>query len=213
MAHITTVIWDWNGTLLDDVALCARLIDTLLTRHGYAPVGSLERYRQVFRFPVRAYYEDVGFDFSRHPFDELAAEYMELYTPQSEACGLVPGALDTVRRLREKGLRQVILSASRTDILRAQVAARGLDGYMDALVGIGDIYAKSKVDAGLCWLRESGTDASRALLVGDSTHDFETAQALRAQCVLFAGGHQPEKTLAATGAPVIGRLADMEKYL
>ena len=138
---------------------------------------------------------------------------MELYTPQSEACGLVPGALDTVRRLREKGLRQVILSASRTDILRAQVAARGLDGYMDALVGIGDIYAKSKVDAGLCWLRESGTDASRALLVGDSTHDFETAQALCAQCVLFAGGHQPEKTLAATGAPVIGRLADVEKYL
>ena len=204
MAHITTVIWDWNGTLLDDVALCARLIDTLLTRHGYAPVGTLEKYRQVFRFPVRAYYEDVGFDFSRHPFDELAAEYMELYTPQSEACGLVPGALDTVRRLREKGLRQVILSASRTDILRAQVAARGLDGYMDALVGIGDIYAKSKVDAGLRWLRESGTDASRALLVGDSTHDFETAQALCAQCVLFAGGHQPEKTLAATGAPVIG---------
>ena len=138
---------------------------------------------------------------------------MELYTPQSEACGLVPGALDTVRRLREKGLRQVILSASRTDILRAQVAARGLDGYMDALVGIGDIYAKSKVDTGLRWLRESATAASRALLVGDSTHDFETAQALRAQCVLFAGGHQPEKTLAATGAPVIGRLADVEKYL
>ena len=108
MAHITTVIWDWNGTLLDDVALCARLIDTLLTRHGYAPVGSLEKYRQVFRFPVRAYYEDVGFDFSRHPFDELAAEYMELYTPQSEACGLVPGALDTVRRLREKGLRKTV---------------------------------------------------------------------------------------------------------
>ena len=73
MAHNHTVIWDWNGTLLDDVALCARLIDTLLTRHGYAPVGSLEKYRQVFRFPVRAYYEDVGFDFSRHPFDELAA--------------------------------------------------------------------------------------------------------------------------------------------
>lgn len=48
MPVFDTVLWDWNGTLLDDAALCCELLNTMLARHGYAPVGSMEAYRQVF---------------------------------------------------------------------------------------------------------------------------------------------------------------------
>ena len=67
MPVFDTVLWDWNGTLLDDAALCCELLNTMLARHGYAPVGSMEAYRQVFCFPIETYYRRAGFDFSRHP--------------------------------------------------------------------------------------------------------------------------------------------------
>ena len=57
-------LWDWNGTLVNDVALCSQLLNSQLQRHGHAPLGGVEEYRRVFRFPIEEYYKDAGFDFS-----------------------------------------------------------------------------------------------------------------------------------------------------
>ena len=200
---------DWNGTLLDDAALCCELLNTMLARHGYAPVGSMEAYRQVFCFPIETYYRRAGFDFSRHPFAALADEYMRLYTPRSLGCPLQPDACAVLDALRAQGMRQVMLSASKRENLQQQVEHFGLRSRFDTLLGLSDIYAKSKTEVGLRWLRESGADPARIMMVGDSEHDFEVARALGVRCVLFSGGHQPREVLAATGAPVIDALAQL----
>lgn len=209
MPVFDTVLWDWNGTLLDDAALCCELLNTMLARHGYAPVGSMEAYRQVFCFPIETYYRRAGFDFSRHPFAALADEYMRLYTPRSLGCPLQPDACAVLDALRAQGMRQVMLSASKRENLQQQVEHFGLRSRFDTLLGLSDIYAKSKTEVGLRWLRESGTDPARIMMVGDSEHDFEVARALGVRCVLFSGGHQPREVLAATGAPVIDALAQL----
>lgn len=209
MPVFDTVLWDWNGTLLDDAALCCRLLNVLLARHGYAPVEGLEAYRAVFCFPIETYYRRAGFDFSRDPFPALAQEYMELYRPQSLDCPLQAGAREVLSQLRDGGVRQLILSASRLDDLERQVAHFGLREYFDRLLGLSDIYARSKTEVGVAWLRESGADPARTVMVGDSEHDLETARALGVSCVLFSGGHQPRALLAATGAPVIDALQQL----
>ncbi|MFR2591736.1 MAG: QueT transporter family protein, partial [Ruthenibacterium lactatiformans] len=209
MPVFDTVLWDWNGTLLDDAALCCELLNTMLARHGYAPVGSMEAYRQVFCFPIETYYRRAGFDFSRHPFAALADEYMRLYTPRSLGCPLQPDACAVLDALRAQGMRQVMLSASKRENLQQQVEHFGLRSRFDTLLGLSDIYAKSKTEVGLRWLRESGADPARIMMVGDSEHDFEVARALGVRCVLFSGGHQPREVLAATGAPVIDALAQL----
>ena len=126
MPVFDTVLWDWNGTLLDDAALCCELLNTMLARHGYAPVGSMEAYRQVFCFPIETYYRRAGFDFSRHPFAALADEYMRLYTPRSLGCPLQPDACAVLDALRAQGMRQVMLSASKRENLQQQVEHFGL---------------------------------------------------------------------------------------
>ena len=93
--------------------------------------------------------------------------------------------------------------------LQQQVEHFGLRSRFDTLLGLSDIYAKSKTEVGLRWLRESGADPARIMMVGDSEHDFEVARALGVRCVLFSGGHQPREVLAATGAPVIDALAQL----
>lgn len=209
----TTVLWDWNGTLMNDVPLCWELLNHQLKRHGYAPVGDLDAYRRVFRFPIEQYYQDAGFDFSRHPYAQLAQEYAVLYASRCESCPLQPQAEDTLRALRDAGVHQLILSASEQSALEKQVAFYGLTKYFDTLLGLSNVYARSKVDAGLSWLKESGASPSSVVMVGDSVHDFEVAQALGVRPILYAGGHQPADVLAATGAPVVNGLDQIFSYL
>ncbi len=201
------VLWDWNGTLLDDVTLCVDALNRLLARYGYDRQYDLDGYRKIFGFPIRDYYLRAGFDFDRHSFDELAQSYMQDYVPASTACPLMPGAEQTLSRLQAAGKKQVILSASPIGTLRQQAGQRGLLPYFDRLLGLGDIYAKSKVELGLSYLAEERFDTDAAVMVGDSVHDFEVSRALGVRCVLYSGGHQPPEALAATGAPVVQSLS------
>lgn len=196
------VLWDWNGTLLDDVDLCVEGLNRLLALHGYPQRYDLEQYRAIFGFPIEDYYIRAGFDFSKHPYPLLAERYMEHYIPASETCGLMEGAVAALEMFKSAGARQVILSASPVSTLRAQVAQRGVEGYFDRLLGLGDIFAKSKVELGLTYLRENGFDPARAVMLGDSVHDAEVAEALGVRCVLQCAGHQLKNVLQTAGVPV-----------
>jgi len=204
------VLWDWNGTLLDDVALCVDALNRLLAQYGCPQRYTLGQYREIFGFPIRDYYVRAGFDFSAHSFAELAEAYTEMYRRDSAVCPLADGARDALEALRAAGARQVILSASQLDTLEQQVTARGVRPYFDRLLGLGDIYAHSKVEIGLSYLDElkrAGALPRRMVMIGDSAHDFETARALGAACVLVESGHQSRRRLEATGAPVVPDLA------
>lgn len=202
------ILWDWNGTLLDDVQLCVDALNRLLARYGYPQRYDRDQYRAIFGFPVQEYYARAGFDFSRHSFDELAVSFMEDYIPASARCPLMEGARDALDAFANAGLRQVILSASPVPTLEQQAAQRDVTRYFDRLLGLGDIYAKSKVDLGLRYLQETGFAPARAVMIGDSTHDFEVARALGVGCVLQSGGHQPPEVLRETGAPVVPGLRE-----
>lgn len=196
------VLWDWNGTLLDDVDLCVDALNRLLAAHGYPQRYDHAGYKAIFGFPIEDYYRRAGFDLQKHPFALLAERYVADYNPASEACPLAAGAVEALEAFRAAGVRQVILSASPLPTLKAQVVQRGIGGYFDRLLGLDDIYAKSKVELGLRYLRENGFDPARAVMIGDTDHDLEAAQALGVRCVLQCAGHQPESVLRATGAPV-----------
>ncbi|MDD4851502.1 MAG: HAD hydrolase-like protein [Gemmiger sp.] len=203
------VLWDWNGTLLDDVEVCVDALNRLLALYHYPQQYDLAGYRAIFGFPIREYYLRAGFDFDKHSFETLAESYMSLYLPKSEGCGLCPGAAAALKALQQAGVRQTILSASQLPTLEAQVRQRGIRPYFSTLLGLGDIYATSKVALGRRFLETSGLDTQKTVMVGDSTHDFEVAQALGIPCLLYAGGHKPAETLRQTGAPVYSSLADV----
>ena len=85
------ILWDWNGTLLDDVELCVDALNRLLEKHAYPQRYDRDQYRAIFGFPIEEYYVRAGFDFSRHSFAMLAEEYMDDYIPASAACPLAEG--------------------------------------------------------------------------------------------------------------------------
>lgn len=207
-----TIFWDWNGTLLDDVDYVVRLNNRLFSRWGLEPFATADAYREVFDFPIRDYYRRVGV--TENIFEDVAQAWSAGYMEGCRACPLREGAAEAVARFREAGLRQVVVSASKGEHLSVQVGFYPqLAGAFDSLLGLADIYAASKVHLAQGYLAAHGLDPAEVVLLGDTCHDHEVAQAVGCGCLLISGGHQLPAKLAATGRPVMGSLGQAVDYI
>ena len=206
MRRVQHVIWDWNGTLLDDAELCVEVMNGVLARRRLPPLTA-ERYADRFRFPVRDYYADLGFDFAQESFERVGTEFIEGYAAREASCGLRAEARETLEALASRRLTQSVLSASQQARLEAQARRLAVHVHFEALVGLDDHYAHGKVGIGQRWLAESGVDPARTVLVGDTDHDVDVARALGVQCVLVPSGHQSPERLARCGVDVLPGLA------
>lgn len=203
--RIRQLLWDWNGTLLDDVDHCVSVVNSMLAKEGLPDLSRLD-YRTHFDFPVVDYYRRVGFGTDPEEFARLSRCFVEAFNAGVGGCRVHVEAFDCVRAWSAAGGRQAILSASRQDHLERLVTQFGLLDYFEALGGIGDIYAAGKIGRGHEILEQLGWDPATTLLIGDTRHDFEVARALGVHCLLVASGHQSEERLRATGAEVVTEL-------
>lgn len=202
MSKLTTVIWDFNGTLVDDAAACLEATNYMLGQRGLAPVEQ-EAYRRLFRFPVIDYYRDIGFAVDDGQYDALADEFLELYRQRCHLCGLQPGVDRALELLSQAGVRQIVLSASESTILGRQLADLGILGYFDQVLGVDNARAGGKVELAKAWMAQSGLEPGSVLLIGDTTHDAEAAAAIGVPCLLVPSGHHDAARLAAMGARIV----------
>ncbi|MFO7870419.1 MAG: HAD hydrolase-like protein [Kiritimatiellia bacterium] len=212
MKQITHILWDWNGTLLDDVPACVRALNIMLRRRSLKEVSHRD-YRERFHFPVIDYYRDLGFDFESDDWDTVALDYHKLYRRFSTGSPLRAGADRALAALREKGLAMSVLSASNIDLLSVMVSARGIAGFFDGLYGLPNYYADSKVAAGRQFLKTAAVNPENVLVIGDTVHDSEVADELNCRCLLLKGGHQSEERLRRTGCNIAAEAGEAVEYL
>lgn len=210
--RIAHVIWDWNGTLLDDAELCVDVMNGVLAKRKLPPITA-ERYAHQFRFPVRDYYANLGFDFEREPFEVIGTEFIEGYAAREASCDLRAGARATLEGLAARGLRQSVLSASEQARLEKQARRLDVHAHFEALVGLDDHYAASKVEVGHRWMERSRVDPRLTVLIGDTDHDVEVARALGVQCLLVPSGHQSQARLEQSGVEVLPTLTTLLEVL
>jgi phosphoglycolate phosphatase len=202
LSHKKHVIWDWNGTLLDDVEQVVEVIGQILAVHGLPPV-TREQYRAVFCFPISEYYRRLGFDFEKEPFEVLSDRFVQLYGAVAKQCSLHPGAESLFQSLRKQGIRQSVLSAAHEGQLKDLLAHHSLLPYFDHVYGLSDFHAASKVERGLELLQVVGIPADECILVGDTDHDLEVGKAMGIDVLLLADGHQSYERLAAVHHNVV----------
>ena len=208
----THVIWDWNGTLLDDATACVAAINALLERRNL-PQVTHRQYLDVFDFPVRDYYLQLGFDFSKDDWDRVAEEYHAIYAVTSAHAPLRSGTLATLQELKSKGVALSVLSACESSLLRRMIHARGILDFFERIYGLSNLYAHSKVDLGHTLLADAGIPKAGTLLVGDTTHDFEVASAIGIACLLMTGGHQSAAKLGTCGCPITHNLTEVLEFV
>ena len=207
----TDVIWDFNGTILDDVEAGILSVNKLLSDRGLDTIPDEEFYRSVFTFPIIEYYRALGFDFNAEPYEVLAPLWVAEYLKNSKSAPLREGFEEASRRFSELGICQHVLSATELGMLKKQLSDLGIADRFCDVYGLDNIHASSKTALAKRW-REEHTDAV-ALFVGDTEHDFETAKTIGCDCALICGGHQPkEKLTACEGALVFDDIYELLAY-
>lgn len=204
----SAVIWDFNGTILDDVTIGIESINVLLARRGLPLLQSKEAYRQVFRFPIEAYYADLGLP--QDEFEALAYEWIAEYLSRLPRAAVHPNVISVLRKISEMEIPQIILSATEQQQLEMQISQLGLTNFFSAIIGNGDIFARTKIGGAGRWRAEH---PGRVILIGDTDHDLQTAQFLQAECLLLAIGHQSREKLCTLGVPVLSDPMQILPYL
>ena len=206
VSPIRQVLWDWNGTLLDDLTYAIGVRTRTFPAFGLPRIGSVAEYHRQFTFPVRRYYERAGV--TDETFVAVAHAWMAEYVRGFDTVPLHGDAVETLARFAAAGVRQAVLSATRRDMLESQIARFPIRAYFTDVLGLSDIYARSKEAVGLDYLARCGVPAASTLMIGDTLHDAEVARAMGTGCVLVARGHQSRETLLTAGVPVMDTLLE-----
>ena len=182
------IFWDFNGTVLDDVELCHEILSEMLEEENRPPV-SFEDYLHIFTFPVRAYYAIV-YDLEKTPFDVLAHRFIDRYQPRSLSCKLHDGVIETIQECAEMGYTNVLLSASEKKNLLTQLEHYQIGHLFSHILGTENIYATSKIAVAKAFIKDHKIDSKDILMIGDTLHDAEVAEALGCDIILYTKGHQ-----------------------
>lgn len=209
---IKHIIWDWNGTLLDDLWLSIKAINIVLKEYNIPTIHE-ENYLEIFTFPVIDYYERLGFDFEKNPFTVVGTRFIEEYTKRQLEPNLHKGAKELMECLHRNGVTQSLLSAARQGMLDTLIAHHHLQDYFIKVIGQDDHYAHGKTEAGKAWVDSLDVRPHEVLFIGDTLHDLDVANAIGADCALIAGGHTSYARLKKTSAFVFKNLDDLKTWL
>ena len=210
------IIWDWNGTVLDDVLVCKTIANIMLAERDIPTLPDLDAYRAVFGFPIKRYYEKMGYRFGPEDesYESVADEFIVYYDRLYRDSVLRPGIVAFLDKLKGEGYRQVLLSATRHDQLVEQVSAFGDVGdRFERKLGLSDHYAFSKAALAKAFIEGEGIPRDRTLFIGDTDHDFEVSSAIGCPCILLEGGHQSRERLLKVGVPVLRDLIELGIWL
>ena len=203
------IIWDWNGTLLNDTRLCVEVLNALLAERGRAAIGP-DEYRKQFGFPIIHFYDYLGFDVDVDSFESVSRAFIDAYEARwLTECSLHPDAEAVLQALSAGGLSHSILSAAEQCTLERGVAHYGIGSHFKGVIGTDNIHALGKVERGRAWMAQLEWPPEAVVLVGDTLHDLEVAEAIGCDCVLMTHGHHCPTRLGDSGAPLAHSLREL----
>jgi phosphoglycolate phosphatase len=206
------VLWDWNGTLLDDLHGVFSALTSTLSEYGL-PTFTLDQYRATVHHPMHSWLAEEGV--LKHDqvdlFSRLSDRFHEYYLEERPKYRLHRGAQDLVQRIHAAGIPQAILSAHPQAMLESGVESFGLAPYFAGIFGAQDNGGHGKHDVAQRLIRELNIDCRTALLIGDMDHDFEVAQTVGLTCYLVGNGLQAPTKLKPLGVPVFSSLDDIAR--
>ena len=211
-SSIDTILWDWNGTLLDDVDICIIAMNKMLSERKMATI-SRNFYFANFTFPVIRYYEAMGWDFTKESFSDISIEFMSNYDAIFNSSPLHKNTFETLDYFKKQGYKQIVVSALEHTRLIESLSIHSLDHFFDAAYGIENILGGGKIHLAKKMIEEQRLIPEQACMIGDTEHDLEVAQAIGTHCILVAHGHHKIERLQQLDVKVVNNFTELKDVL
>lgn len=210
MAEAHHVVWDWNGTILDDSDMVIEISNEVFAAAGFAAV-SRERYRAAFRRPIRAFYEELaGSPITDEQWMRLDRLFHDTYASRAGEISLAHGVVEVFAHIKSLGWTQSILSMYPHDGLMDHI------GRFD----IGRVFARidgsrhsnngpSKAGYLIEHLEMIGIGGKNITLIGDSLDDVAAAESVGGKAIFYASGLHSDEAAATLTCPVAHTMAEV----
>ncbi len=209
---IKHIIWDWNGTLINDAWLFVELMNEELSIRNL-PLININKYRQYFTFPVKQYYQNLGFDFNKEDFKEVGYKFIQKFRTRRLEPKLFLNTKKILNKINKLNISQSIISAQEHELLNETVKHYNISDYFNNISGITHYYADSKIQLAKVERKKINFQNDEIMMIGDSVHDYEVAQQLNIKCLLFSKGHYSKDRLLKTQNIIIDDLPELLQYL
>ena len=206
------IIWDWNGTIYNDTLFCVNIMNNLLSERNL-PLLTVKKYKEVFDFPVKNYYQKLGFDFGKEAFEKIGSEFIYEYNNKHFSCKLHVDIEKLINKLDKNDYAQFVLSAREETKLMEDLKHYGIHNLFQDVSGLNNHYANGKISIGKSLIERNGIIPEKCLLIGDTLHDAEVAKELKVDCLLIANGHHSYNKLKQINVPVFNSVAELDNYL
>ena len=208
MSKYKHIIWDWNGTLLNDGWLFVDIMNSILEHRNMKTI-SLKKYREIFEFPVEKYYIKLGFNFQQESFEKCGLEFINKYRKRCYEAKLYPKVITLLKKLTKIGITHSILSAQHQEILNNHIKYYNIKKYFISLIGLDNYFATSKINNGIKFIKQVNINPSNILMIGDTNHDYESSIKMGIDCILLSHGHYSKKRLLKKTTKVLDSLDEI----
>lgn len=210
MRKVEHIIWDWNGTILDDAWLCVEILNDMLAKRKL-PTVTEDTYSDFFDFPVINYYKLVGFDLNKEPFELLSKEYMDTYEKRKFECSIHSYFHEIQPNIKSKNIKQSILSAYAENYLFDVLNKFNILDEFTYVSGLKHIMADTKIGNGIKLINKIDIPKVNCILIGDTIHDADTADAMGIEYVLVPAGHNSLNRLKSRTNNIIRSIDDLNR--
>lgn len=214
----THLVWDWNGTLLDDTHAVIQATNAAFAEVELAPI-TLEQYREMYCIPIPRFYKRfLGRPPTEAEWERMDGIFHRHYAEQRVACGLTTGVEELLNQWQRAGRSQSLLSMHGHEQLVPVVRGYGIEPRFVRVDGRTGPSGGSKAlhmerhfaalagAAGMAGMQ--GIVPENSVVIGDALDDAVAAAHVGARVVLYTGGSHSRSSLEAAGVPVVDSLAE-----
>ncbi len=207
---ITHIIWDYNGTVLNDAYTSVLAVNEMLKARGL-PDTNLEIYKKTLTMPLTEYYKTVGI--YTEDIAALSEEFRKYCKMHGDSSHIFDGVYDVISFARALGIKSYLFSSLYHGHLVEETEKYGIGGWFDKVCGLPDKNLGSKSDMARAVFEKEGIVPKNTLFIGDLTTDAQTAHALGADCILIPNGHTDKARCQAACDKVFDDVKQVIEYI
>lgn len=207
---ITHIIWDFNGTVLDDVDASVAAVNDMLRIRGL-PETTKEKYVGSVSLPLDRYYSGIGI--KNTDMSSLSEEFRRHCKKHDDLTHIFEDFYDAAEYAKSLGIKNILMSSLYIDYLYEETEKYKIREYFDDMIGMDDMLVGSKLENAKKFIERSNATPDNILFIGDMINDAQIARTLGSHCILIPNGHNSKSRCLAQEVTVVESLGYVKEYL